>query len=785
MTQRLIGVLWAFISMLTPAFAQAPDEVTQLLNRVHTLIQSGKLAQAEELLEGAQRRFSDNPDVSFNLGTAYFFQHKWQEAIASYRKSLANRPNQIDVLFYLAQAYYQGSDQAHALETIAYAAKLAPDNPHICQTYGEYLASQNETREDGLKWLLKARALDPRMDRIDLEIGLIDLKLKDIHGAFVSFQAALKSDPKNGEAAYMLGDYWSAVGNWAKAQEYYNYAIAQGFASAPVYYGLGRTFVALTKGQAAVGPLKRALDLDPALTNAHFELSKAYLQIGQLQDSRREDALYEDMKAKGPDSVKALLNEGESLVHAGQLAQAQNFFENALVKIPSSPDLSFDLGMVFFLQKNWPKAIENYKKSLLAKPDQVDPLFYLAQAYYQTSQRDLAIKAIAHAAELAPQNPDVCQVYGEYLTDRMDRSNDGLKWLEKARSLNPDLPRIDFDIGMAQFDLNDLRSAAVALQTALNKDPASGEAAYYVGESYSGIGDWQNARRSYEIALASRYPDAAAADYGLGTALVELGSYEAAIEPLKEALELRPSLKKAHFQLGRVYRHLGRLEEAQNETRLYDILNRANGIADQFAEFQTATQTPTWAHVRTLLEEDKEQEALDYVEKLPKEVQSNAQSLNPNPYYFLGVVYHTMGRLGDAIRLLEIAHKQSPTNAQVLAYLGVVQLSLNEAGKAEDLCNSALEFDPTNELALIALSHIRYKQQRWKDVIAYLERSHTANPGALYMLCDAYFRIGKNDQALVTAEAIRSLGSKDKNLIADLDELVKLHQDEQPASAPK
>jgi 3-methyladenine DNA glycosylase AlkC len=82
------------------------------------------------------------------------------------------------------------------------------------------------------------------------------------------------------------------------------------------------------------------------------------------------------------------------------------------------------------------------------------------------------------------------------------------------------------------------------------------------------------------------------------------------------------------------------------------------------------------------------------------------------------------------------------------------------------------------------LAHIRYKQERWKDVIAHLERSHTANPGALYMLCDAYYRVGKNNEAIVTAEAIRSLAANNKSLLADLDRLVKLHQAGQPASAP-
>src|SRR5215469_16722877 len=83
---------------------------------------------------------------------------------------------------------------------------------------------------------------------------------------------------------------------------------------------------------------------------------------------------------QAPDAVTSLLNQGEALVHDGQLVQAQEFFEKALLRFPHNPDLAFDLGMDFLLQHNWPKAIENYQKSLRLKPKQVDPLYYLAQA---------------------------------------------------------------------------------------------------------------------------------------------------------------------------------------------------------------------------------------------------------------------------------------------------------------------------------------------------------------------------------------------------------------------
>ena len=441
--------------------------------------------------------------------------------------------------------------------------------------------------------------------------------------------------------------------------------------------------------------------------------------------------------AQSPDEVTSLLNQGEALVHEGQLISAKELFEKAQLRFPDNPDLCFDLGMVFFLQHNWPKAIENYQKSLHVKPDQVDPLYYMAQAYYQTSKLNLARETIARAAALAPNNPDVCQEYGEYLAATKDTREEGLKWLKKARTLNPDLDRIEFDIGLAQFNLNDFFSqkdsegATVSFEAALKKDPANGEAAFLLAESWSALSNWEKARGNYNYALSHGY-SSGPAYYGLGTALVQLGEYEAAIGPLKNALELDPSLYKAHFQLAKAYHGLGRLDEAKRESQFFEMLYQTGNSAATYAQFQAATQTPAWAQVKALLENNKEQEALDYMAKLPKQDQNNGQSLNSNPYYLLAVVYNTMGRMDDAKRELEIARTQEPTNAQIPAYLGIVQLSLGEVDQAEKSYNSALGLDPANELAIIGLAQIRYKQQRWADVIAYLEGLRTGNLGAVY-----------------------------------------------------
>ena len=260
----------------------------------------------------------------------------------------------------------------------------------------------------------------------------------------------------------------------------------------------------------------------------------------------------------GPD-VASVRQRGAELASTGQWAAAQELYEKAVSVSPNDPDLRFELGMVYFRQQNWPKAIDNYKSSLTSRPGKVKPLFYLAESYFMESDLDDARQTIAQAASIAPNDAQVCQKNGEYLSSSIETRKQGLSWLEKARGLNPGLARIDFEIGKTQFDLTDFQSAAASFGVALKKDPRDGEAASYLAESWANLGEWEKSRDLYLYALAHGYASAPAY-YGLGRAQVELGAFESGIDPLKRAMALQPSLVKAHFQLGRAYRQLGRFQ---------------------------------------------------------------------------------------------------------------------------------------------------------------------------------------------------------------------------------
>jgi tetratricopeptide (TPR) repeat protein len=474
--------------------------------------------------------------------------------------------------------------------------------------------------------------------------------------------------------------------------------------------------------------------------------------------------------------VAAVLKRGATLVAAGRLADAQNLYEQALRSSPDDPDLRFGLGTVFFREHNWPKAIENYRSSINARPGSVKVLYYLAEAFFAQADVDRARQTIAMAASLAPNDAQICQKYGEYLAVNIKNRKEGLSWMEKARRLDPRLPRVDFDIARTQFDLTDFQSAVANFEAALKQDAGNGEAAFYLAESWANLGNWEKAREFYSYALTHRY-EKGPAFYGQGRAQVELGEFEDAVAPLQRAIVLQPSLIKAHFQLAKAYRQLGKAKKAQSETSLFAAMTDR---VDTSRELEGSEEQQAWKQVKPLLEANKEQEALELLAKLPVADGTDRRE----PHYLVGAMYYSMGRKVDAKRVLAVARSKAPKSAHIAAYLGMVQLSGGEVAAAEESFQSALTLDSTEVLALIGLGEIRYRQQRWSNAIEYLEKSRTAEPNALFLLCDAYYRVGKPEQAVLMAEVVRAFTADRQPLLDELEKLVTLHQSDRPQTAP-
>src|SRR6185503_8050558 len=162
-----------------------------------------------------------------------------------------------------------------------------------------------------------------------------------------------------------------------------------------------------------------------------------------------------------------------------------------------SGEIALRLGTIALRSGEWPDAITWLEEAQRLRPRHVDTLYYLAQAYYLDGRHEPARTAIGRAATLAPARADVAQKNGEYLCEA-DQCKQGLRHLLKARRLDPALPAIDFDLGMAYHKQAALPEARRHLEEALKKDPDNLVAARFLADVMGREELWEPARGLYQ-----------------------------------------------------------------------------------------------------------------------------------------------------------------------------------------------------------------------------------------------------------------------------------------------
>lgn len=248
---------------------------------------------------------------------------------------------------------------------------------------------------------------------------------------------------------------------------------------------------------------------------------------------------------------------------------------------------------------------------------------------------DLALEAICKSLKADPQNASIQQKYGELLSSA-GNNQDGLHWLLRARNADATLPRIDFEIGAADYKLMDLSGAEQNLAHAVQSDPGDMNALQMLASTQTKLAEWEAAKQSYTRLLSSKPADAESL-LGLGQCELELKDYSTAVGTLQALLRVDPTKLLAHFYLSRAYVAMGRAADAQREAALHHLMMEQMSFVRSLETEQREDAIRPQA--RQLLREHHEEDAL----RLYRE-HFKATSTNPaDPFVFIGKIYLFMG----------------------------------------------------------------------------------------------------------------------------------------------
>jgi len=186
--------------------------------------------------------------------------------------------------------------------------------------------------------------------------------------------------------AYLRGRYFwnkrSIEGN-QRAMEYFNQAIEKDPAYAQAYAGLadailfrgGNSLIeinqAYAKGRAA---LEKAIEIDEALAEPHASLGLLAMNVDS--DWAEAERQYRRAIGLNPNYATAHHWYGEFLAYMGRFDEGLAEIKHAQELDPLSLIISTDIGKVYFLARQYDRAIEQCKKTL-----EIDPNYGMAHAW--------------------------------------------------------------------------------------------------------------------------------------------------------------------------------------------------------------------------------------------------------------------------------------------------------------------------------------------------------------------------------------------------------------------
>jgi tetratricopeptide (TPR) repeat protein len=209
---------------------------------------------------------------------------------------------------------------------------------------------------------------------------------------------------------------------------------------------------------------------------------------------------------------------------------------------------------------------------------------------------DLSIRA---SQELLFDNPSAYQVHqlnAESL-ETQGKWDEAMAEYRAVLEKNPDVPGVHFRIGRLILSkpktLSTFSDAKKEFEAELKIDPNNSGAEYVLGEIARQQQKWNDAIAHFTRAteLDHGFADAFV---GLGTSLLGSGKDAEAIAPLEMAARLQPQNPASHYQLAIAYRRAGRMNEANQEFKVYkEASAQADNMRRSVQEGVTGTQQPS------------------------------------------------------------------------------------------------------------------------------------------------------------------------------------------------
>jgi tetratricopeptide (TPR) repeat protein len=713
---------------------QANAQDAHAIARLGTIyLEQGRLRQAVPFLFRARELQPDNLEIRNSIGALYYSFGKFKEAQAEAEYILAREPSDENAALVLVQSLMVTP------EGVAAAEQRLKELPETASTI--------------------------------TALGLIQLRRQNVAAAESAFQRAVSMNPK---------------------------LVAAHVASAALYR-------AKADKAATEQALKTAADLAPIRSGRALQYAQFKFQTGDRDGGMR---LLEELTQKAPDYLPPLATLAELAASEKRFDDSAALVTKILARDSLHPEATLLNGRLKLQKGQHDKAIIDFEKVLGLNPSSPQALYFLGLAHAASGEKTKAVDRLNQAIKISPM-PEAILALATLNLRSGDYSSvvGGLRpFVEKYKSniqaqmMLADAYRAqgNFDEALEvcraaekEFPANPQPSFQIGLTLLQQKKPADARAAFTESlrrapEFFPALEMLVNldlAGQQYDAALGrlaptlERDPKSAVAHLLLGRVHALKGDAQQAEAEFQQAIELRPEVPTAYFQLAQLYLTTNQQQKAL--TSLKSVVDRnpsdmkawllTGVIQDQQKNYEAARD----AYEKVIGINPKSTLALNNLAYLYSErfndqekayaAAQKARELSPGEPHTadtLGWILYKRGQYSRALILLEESAAGLPNESEIQYHLGLTQYMSGLEEPSRQAFERALELKPDissaaeirRRLAVLAIDRTASNP----ETIAALEKALADSPDdpiALARLAALHEHSGSIDKAILSYQA--------------------------------
>ncbi len=657
----------------------------------------GNIYFAEQHLDLAEKEFQatlrENPndrEANYNLGSLLLEKKQPKLAIAHFNRV---QPQDEQVLFNLAHAYFASGDNQKGLEFANSLSKQAKDDVRTHFTLGVLLASEDQYPA-AIHELETADALKPGTFEILHDLGEVYLKSGDNDRALDILNRALKLQPDSVPTLYLMAQAYSNERKDVNGLDLLAKAHKLAPRNTDVIFLMARLSMQQEFYADAIPLLEEGLKIAPSEPKLLAALGESYYMVGKIGQAK---TTFQNLIQADP-SASSYTFMGLWYRNQGQFGDAIEYFQRGLKADPRNPACLYNLGFIAARQGRYDDGAKWFQQALKVQPDYPEAMLELASVKMHQKKFEEALPLLRKCTQVDPNPGPVYYRLGE--TERslhqMDAAERDFKIFQTLSKNPKPLPYpyqhlfdyVDERAGLsapqqAQLDLAELKH-----EVELHSERP--ESYYMLAEAYLKAGQADEARQTLDQLEKLSQVDFRTT-VGVGVLLARYKLYQDAVEHFKQALQSNPSSDDAWYDLADAYFRMRNFNDAASA-----------------AQHVSPGGQNEPGYVGLLADIDAHLGQNDEAIKLyRREISANPD--RDETYLSLALVYLRSGDASDARGTLEQGLQRIPDSGQLLWGMGIVSAAEGNAESAESYLKRSVDLLPQWPSSYSALGVLYYE----------------------------------------------------------------------------